>query len=432
MDAWKGGRAVLLLLVLVLSGGTAQGFHLSEREGLVVVEHNGKEQHGTGDYPLSTGDTIRVEGNGFALLRDASGQSLTLAEGSSLAFSSIGKGRQAFRMVSGLVRITSDSPSKVTAPYLQLWTSQADFFVYVVQDVTSVFVLSGFVMAENAAGESHMLSAGTRFIATSALFQTGSFDPADFETLLRRKETVSSLRVLSGSTAQGNGGGMTPLNSDPQPNEAPFHDGVSDGASEDNRSETDTGFIDSEPGRAERTDTVDTASTPALAGRGTTQVTANPGTEASIGVTGKQKGTHDRGKEASGVRGASKTEAVDKGSVNKGKNSSAGSSVGERSGKGNTGSSHGGKDGGKGGGNVGGNKGGSNNEGSGRGEGKGGVGDSGGGRGGKDGGKGGDKGGGNVGGNKGGSNNEGAGRGEGKGGAGDSGGGRDGGKGGKR
>jgi hypothetical protein len=276
MDAWKGGGAVLLLLVLVLAGGTAQGFHLSEREGLVVVEHNGREKHGAGGLPLSTGDTVRVEGSGFALLRDATGQSLALAEGSSLAFSSIGKGRQTFRMVNGLVRITSDSPSKVTAPYLQLWASQADFFVYVVQDVTSVFVLSGLVLAENAAGESHMLSAGTRIIATSALFQMGSFEPAAFETLLRWENAVSSLSVLSGSTAQEKNGEMTPTNSDPHSIDSPLHDGVSDGGAEENMSATDTGSAETEPGRAERTDSVAGGSTPGLAVKETAQFTADP------------------------------------------------------------------------------------------------------------------------------------------------------------
>jgi hypothetical protein len=354
MRPWQSGSAALFFLLLILSAGTARGFHLAERTGPIVIERNGRHIE-TGDFTLHTGDSVRIEGTGQALLRDTSGRSIALGGGSALVMSVGSPGRQAFRVVSGLVRLTSPSPSKVTAPHLQLWCTRADLLVYVVQDVTTVFVLSGKVLTENAHGVGQVLGTGKRLISTGDLYESGSFDVSTLEELLDKKDGLARPGALSVLvTNQGNG-------RDGRQGARQQSDADATAASDDPGGGRD-GIDARGSSGSERPDRSVSKDTGSASGNAAAKVSEGIGSaKAAAGISGKtgtrgaKNGEKSRGKGESvgdrkGDSGSNQGKSGDRGREGKGN----GEKNGGKSGKGGEGGGRGGEGSGRGGGHGGG------------------------------------------------------------------------------
>jgi hypothetical protein len=203
MIAWRG-CTVLIALTLLLAGGSALGFHLTEMAGPVMVERDGMEI-AAGEDALRPGDRLRIGESGYAVLTDRSGQAMVLAGGSTMVLSSDLPGAAAYRIEQGLARIVATSPATLTVPYARIMATNADLLAYVVRDVASVFVLSGTAVAEDASGRKVELASGHRLVATGTLFESRSFDPESLGPFIDQKQALIRHLVLDGTGIRAGG-----------------------------------------------------------------------------------------------------------------------------------------------------------------------------------------------------------------------------------
>jgi hypothetical protein len=305
MVAWRG--CAVLVVLMLLAGGAALGFHVAETAGPVSIERDGKgipvEEYG----PLQPDDRLSIGESGYAVLTDRDGQAMILAGGSTMVLSSDLTGAAVYRIEEGLARIVATSSAILTVPHALVSATKADLLAYVVKDVASVFVFSGNAVAEDASGRKVSLAAGHRLIATGTLFETGTFDFESLGPIIDQKRALIRHLVLEGAgtrtggSPSGAGGVAGPVRgADPEPSPPERQEGPAGPTGPDRTGEQPQG--EKKPAK---------------------------GTDQASGGKNAEKGSADAGKDSDDAGGRRGGEQADKGKGDDGPESGKASSSGK-------------------------------------------------------------------------------------------------------